>query len=103
MATIETVNSNVEILIDQVARLTEVMTVGLADMQAKLEYGLDEIKEMNRQNAEINRQNAETARQNAEVAKQQAATVQHLAETVKRQTETVDRLLLRLDQQAAER
>jgi methyl-accepting chemotaxis protein len=68
-------SEKIDILIDQVGRLTEVVTIGFSEIKA----GMADLK-------------ATTERQ-AQVAEQQAETVSRLVDIVNRQTATVDALI----------
>ncbi len=75
-------DDKIDILIDQVGRLTEVVMMGFQDMRAEfrdMRTELAEIKEITRQQAETAKQQAEVAKQQAEVAKQQAEGIAKLA------------------------
>ena len=68
-------DDKIDILIDQVGRLTEVVMMGFQDMRAEFRDMRTELAEIK----EITRQQAETAKQQAEVAKQQAEGIAKLA------------------------
>jgi predicted nucleic acid-binding protein len=98
-------DDRMEIMIDQIGRLTEVVTIGFQEMRegfrdikvdlSEVRQTMSEVRQTLREQSEVAKQQFEVAKQQAEAAKQQAITVDRLVKTAELQAEAVNRLLSR--------
>jgi methyl-accepting chemotaxis protein len=86
----------IEILIDQVGRLTEVVMIGFQDMRdesREMRSDLSEIKDITERQARAFERQAKAFEQQAKAFEQQAKAVEQQADVAKQQAESVAKLV----------